>query len=268
MVLASSTRTLPAVAEFVIAAESIPIIASEYAFIASPNGTSFSPKVSTSLFPVKNATTPPVLGTVSASSTKALPAVAELTIASASSPRTASPNAFIASPNGTSCFPNSPISFSPAKNPTTPPEFGMVVAISAMALPAIAASVTAFASSPVIASPNCLIASPNGTSCFPKAVMSFSPAKKDTNPPVFGIVAAISANALPAVAAFATISPSMFPIANEKSLIASPNGTSSSPNLDKDDPPVSQEVNPCKISAAVRISTVSANAFTPSIIDG
>ena len=164
MVLASSTRALPAVAEFVIAAESIPIIASEYAFIASPNGTSFSPKVSTSLFPVKNATTPPVLGTVSASSTKALPAVAELTIASASSPRTASPNAFIASPNGTSCFPNSPISFSPAKNPTTPPEFGMVVAISAMALPAIAASVTAFASSPVIASPNFLIASPNGTS--------------------------------------------------------------------------------------------------------
>ena len=110
--------------------------------------------------------------------------------------------------------------------------------------------------------------SPNDTNCLPNTLMSFSPAKNPTTPPEFGIVAAISANALPAVAALATTSPSMSLITSEKSRIDSPNGTNWLPNDDNDDPPVSQDVNPCKISAAVRIRIVSANALTPSIIDG
>ena len=221
-----------------------------------------------SFSPAKKPTTPPLFGTVFANSTKALPAVAELTMASASSPFTAVEKSIIASPNGINCSPNSFISLSPAKKLTTPPVFGMVVAISAIAFPAIAAAVTASASSPFTARENPIIASPNGTSCSPNSFMSFSPAKKPSTPPLFGSVAAISARVLPAVAAFATMFPSIPAITTENSFIASPNGTSSVANSDNDEPPVIQEVNPCKISAAVRMRMVSARALTPSIVDG
>ena len=136
------------------------------------------------------------------------------------------------------------MSFSPAKKPTTPPEFGIVDAISAIAFPAVAAFVTVSALRPVTASENSIIASPKGTSCSPKAFMSFSPAKKPRTPPLFGSVAAISANALPAVAACSTTSLFISPIAIEKSLMASPNGTSCSAKSDMDEPPVIQEAIP------------------------
>ena len=159
------------------------------------------------------------------------------------------------------------MSFSPVKNPTTPPVFGMVAAISAIALPAIDAFVTASASRPCTATENAIIASPNGTSCSPNSDISFSPAKNPTTPPLFGRVAAISANVFPAVAALATTFASIPAIATEKSFIALPNGTSSVANSDRDEPPVIHDVNPCKTSAAVKIRIVSASAFTPSIID-
>ena len=267
-VFASSTKAFPAIVEFVIASGSIPVSATEYASIDAPNITSCVPNFPKSLSPVNQLTNPPVFGTVLANSIRAFPAVAEFTIASAFRPLTASPKFFIALPNGTSFLPNVSISLLPVNQLTTPPVFGIVAAISVIALPAIAASVTAFAFNPSTASPNFIIALPNGTSCFPNSSISLFPAKNPISPPVLGIVEAISAKAFPAVAALATTFPSKSPIATEKSLIASPKGTSSSPNLDKDEPPVSQEVNPCKISAAVRMSTVSAKALTPSIIDG
>ena len=98
--------------------------------------------------------------------------------------------------------------------------------------------------------------------------MSFSPVKKPITPPELGSVEAISASVFPAVAAFATRPASIPAISIEKSFIAFPNGTSSSANPDNDDPPVNQDVKPCKISAAVRMRIVSASAFTPSIIEG
>ena len=112
-------------------------------------------------------------------------------------------------------------------------------------------------------SPNAFIASPNGISCFPNLSMSLFPVKKPSTPPVFGSVDAISAIIFPAVAAVSTSSllRSFTVLAN--SCIASPNGISCSPNLGKGKPPVRNDVTPCTISAAVRMSIVSANAFTP-----
>ena len=187
---------------------------------------------------------------------------------SAFNPETASAYSFIALPKGTSCSPNALISFSPAKKPTTPPLFGIVVAISARALPAVAASVTTAASKPATSSAKLFIAWPNGMSCSPKAFMSFSPVNQPTTPPELGSVAAISASVLPAVAAFATTSPSIPAISSENCFIALPNGTSSSAKPVKEEPPVSQEVRPSRIFAAVRTRMVSARALTPSIIEG
>ena len=143
-----------------------------------------------------------------------------------------------------------------------------MVAISAIAFPAVAAFVTVSASSPLTAFANPIIASPNGISWAPKALISFSPVKNPITPPELGRVAAISASVLPAVAAFATNSPSIPAMAMEKSRIASPKGTSWVAKSLREDPPVSQEVNPFRISAAVRIRIVSANAFTPSSMEG
>ena len=266
--LDSSTRAFAAFAEFTTTLASSPVTAMEYCFMASPNGTSFSPNISRSFSPVKNATRPPLFGTVFASSIRALPAVTELTTTSAFSPVTAIENSFIASPNGTSCSPKASMSFSPAKKPTTPPLFGIVDAISAIAFPAFAASVTTLASKPATESAKAFIASPKGTSWSPNAPISFSPAKKPTTPPLLGSVAAISASVLPATAALATTSPSIPDISSENCFIAVPKGTSSSANPVSEDPPVNQEVSPSRIFAAVRIRIVSARAFTPSIIDG
>ena len=236
--------------------------------MASPNGTSFSPNISRSFSPAKKPTTPPLFGIVDAISAIAFPAFAASVTTLASKPATESAKAFIASPKGTSWSPNAPISFSPAKKPTTPPLFGIVDAISAIAFPAFAASVTTLASKPATESAKAFIASPKGTSWSPNAPISFSPAKKPTTPPLLGSVAAISASVLPATAALATTSPSIPDISSENCFIAVPKGTSSSANPVSEDPPVNQEVSPSRIFAAVRIRIVSARAFTPSIIDG
>ena len=56
------------------------------------------------------------------------------------------------------------MSFSPAKKPRTPPLFGSVDAISAIALPAFAAFSTTPASKPTVASANALIDLPKSSS--------------------------------------------------------------------------------------------------------
>ena len=50
--------------------------------------------------------------------------------------------------------------------------------------------------------------------------------------------------------------------------MASPKGTSCSAKSEREDPPVSQEVNPSKISAAVRSKITSVSALTPESISG
>ena len=79
-------------------------------------------------------------------------------------------------PNDLSIVPNVSISFSPAKNPSTPPELGIVDAMSAIILPAFAAASTALASTlPATVDENSAIAFPNETNCVPNLSMELSP---------------------------------------------------------------------------------------------
>ena len=160
------------------------------------------------------------------------------------------------------------MSLSPVKNETAPPVFGSVAAISAMAFPAIAAFVTASVSKPLMLAANFIIDSPKPTNWSPNLPMSFSPAKKPAMPPLFGSVAAISAKVFPAIAAVLTRSPSSPVMLLENFIIASPKGTSSSAKVDREEPPVSQEVNPSNKSAAVISKIASVSDFTPSNIVG
>ena len=50
--------------------------------------------------------------------------------------------------------------------------------------------------------------------------------------------------------------------------MATPKGTSCFAKSDREDPPVSQEVKPFKISAAVKRRMTSVNALTPANISG
>ena len=170
----------------------------------------------------------------------------------------------MASPKGTSWSPNALISLSPAKKATAPPVLGRVAAISAMAFPAMAALFTASASSPLMLAANRIMDPPKPTSWFPNSPMSFSPVKNPAMPPRFGRVAAISASVLPAIAAVLTKLPSRPAMLLENFIIASPKGTSSPAKADREDPPVSQEVNPSSRSAAVISKIASVSAFTPS----
>ena len=184
----NSTNAKPAVVDAVTAAASIPATTSPYFFIASPNTTICSPNLSRSLLPVNQLTTPPVFGTVLASSVKANPAVADAVTASPSIPATASPYAFIASPNGTICSAKVSRSLLPVNQLTTPPVLGTVLASSVNALPAIVDACIDSELIPATESPYNFIASPNGTSCSAKSPKSLFPANQLTTPPVFGTV--------------------------------------------------------------------------------
>ena len=74
------------------------------------------------------------------------------------------------------------MSFSPEKNPSTPPLFGSVDAISARVFPAIAAFATKSAFIPDITFENPTIASPNGTNCVAKSVKELPPVSHDVTP--------------------------------------------------------------------------------------
>jgi len=112
------------------------------------------------------------------------------------------------------------------------------------------------------------MALPNGTNCSPNLSMSFSPAKKPTTPPLFGSVVAISASALPAVAALETRSASIPLMALLNSAMLSPNGTSSSAKSEREELPVNQDAIPCTSSAFVSSNIASVNACTPLNIAG
>ena len=90
--------------------------------------------------------------------------------------------------------------FSPANQAATPPSLGIVLAISAKALPAVVAALTDSTFMPVTLSEKDLIATPNAIIPSENEARLFSPANQATIPPSLGIVLAISASALPAVA--------------------------------------------------------------------
>ncbi len=106
-VSAKAVKAPPAVAALTTAFVSIPLTDSEKDFMPSPKTTSCSPNVSKSFSPMNQPTTPPVLGTVSASSVNAFPAVAAFSTTLAFNPSTVSANSTMASPNGTSSSANS-----------------------------------------------------------------------------------------------------------------------------------------------------------------
>ena len=218
-----------------------------------------------SFSPAKKPQSPPVLGTVLASSTRALPEVAEFSIAVDFIPSTASPYSFIALPKGTIFSAKSSISFSPTIAPSQPPLLGILAANSARALPAVADSVTAAASSPSIAVAYSFIAEPKATILSLKAPMSFSPTILERKPPSFGMVAAISAKALPALAALSTVAPSKSPSSSPNSFIAVPKGTISAANFVSEDSPPRNLPIASRILAPVRIRIVSARVLTPFI---
>ena len=132
----------------------------------------------------------------------------------------------------------------------------------------MAAALTASSSTcPDTIDENIVIAMPNGINFFAKSSMSFSPAKNPASPPLFGIVSAISVNNFPQLAAAETASSSTLPDTTaENAANAIPKGINCCANSVSEEPPVNHEVTPLRTSAAVRISIVSANVFTPFII--
>ena len=115
---------------------------------------------------------------------------------------------------------------------------------------------------------NFIMEPPKPTSWSPKDPMSFSPAKNPAMPPLLGRVAAISARVFPAIAAVLTRSPSSPVMLWENFFMASPKGTSSSAKVERDEPPVSQEVRPSSKSAAVISMIAPVRALTPSSMAG
>ena len=220
-----------------------PLTISEKETIALPNGISCLPNSSISFSPVKKLTTPPLLGIVDAISDIALPALAAATTDSSSTlPLTVLENLEIALPNGISCLPNSSISFSPAKNPTTPPLLGIVLAISAISFPALAAAITASSSTlPFIIEENLTIAFPNGINCSENSANDFPPIPKE----------AILSRRLAAVRTSITSAKDFTPCSISGSIIFAPiiNGVNFIINADKSSailgkPDVIPDINP------------------------
>ena len=125
--------------------------------------------------------------------------------------------------------------------------------------------------SPETASEKFFIALPNGTSCSPKSSISFSPAKKPTTPPLFGTVLAISASALPAVAASVITLASIPATSFAKLRMARPNGISCSPKAFISFSPAKKPTTPpvlgsvSAISARVLPAIAALETASPSI---
>ena len=153
-------------------------------------------------------------------------------------------------PNTTSFMPNEAMSLSPLKKETKPPVLGMVLLSSTIILPALAATSTALpltALSPDIDLENSAMHLPNVTNCMPNEVMSLSPLKKETKPPVLGKASFIAIIILPALAAISTALPLMTlspDIDLENSAIHLPNATNCIPNEDRFLSPLKNETKP------------------------
>ena len=141
---------MAAFAELITTFASKPTTLSAYFLILSPNGTNCSPNVEISFSPAKKPATPPVFGRLFASSAIAIAAFAELITTLASKPTTLSAYFLNRGPNSASSSAKVEISFSPAKNPATPPVLGILLANSAIAVAAFADASTTPPSIPLI----------------------------------------------------------------------------------------------------------------------
>ena len=144
---------------------------------------------------------------------------------------------------------------------------GIILAISAKALPAVAATVILSVFIPETLSENALRLEPKSTSCGPKLDRIFSPANNAAIPPSFGIILAISAKALAAEAAPFTASASIPLVLSANALRYVPNSAISSPNLLIEDPPVKNEAIEDITSEAVIHRIVAAKIPAPSNTD-
>ena len=201
-VLAISARALAALDANIILAGFIPPIASPNPLSPKPRETNSEPKLAMLLSPVNQALTPPSLGTVLAISARALAALVAAIIFSAEIPSVTIAKSFKPIPKEINSEPKLAMLLSPANQPTTPSSLGMILAISARALAALAAFITFFESMPAVFSANPSRPIPNDINWLLKLAMLLSPANQLTTPPSLGIILAISARALAALAEF------------------------------------------------------------------
>ena len=117
--------------------------------------------------------------------------------------------AFIPLPKGANWYANEIRELSPVNRLTNPPLFGKLEANSESVLAALADAVTASGSIPATESAYAFIPLPNGTNCNPNEAILLSPVNRLTNPPLFGILLASSANNFAALADAVTASGSI-----------------------------------------------------------
>ena len=152
-----------------------------------------------------------------------------------------------------------------------PPDFGIELARSAICSPALAADFTAasFIGSPVVRiAENDFIADPKATNLSPKLAISFSPAIVPHQPPSLGIVFAISAIILPALAAAVTALSSMPLTVFENATIDIPKGTNCKANSLSESPAPNHEAilstNPAFVNDIINDTNVCALVKTDS----
>ena len=208
-VLAISARALAALDANIILAGFIPPIASPNPLSPKPRETNSEPKLAMLLSPVNQALTPPSLGTVLAISARALAALVAAIIFSAEIPSVTIAKSFKPIPKEINSEPKLAMLLSPANQPTTPSSLGMILAISARALAALAAFITFFESMPAVFSAKLCKPVPKEINCTLKLEILSSPVNQAASPFGFGIILAISARALAALAAFITFFESM-----------------------------------------------------------
>ena len=204
---------------------------------------------------------------MSAISAKLLPASAAALTASTFIPVTLTENRYIDFPKLEISVPNFATLLFPANQLITPPSLGTVSAISAKLLPASAAALTASTFIPVTLFENFFIFVPNDAISVPNFATLLSPANQLITPPSLGTVSDISAKAFAASADALTASTSIPATLSAYALSCGPNAASSSPKDANDEPPVSHDVRPERISAAVSIRTTPASTATPSRTD-
>ena len=199
MLFAKATIDCAAVAEACTASPSTPFMLSLYALKFLPKLGSFAPQTSKVLSPSNQETIPPSFGMLFAKATIDCAAVAEACTASPSTPFMLSLYALKFLPKLGSFAPQTSMSFSPAKNPATPPLFGILFANSANDFAAIAEACTASPSTPFILLEYSAKYGAKIYKSFPNFVRELPPVNQAVNPFKISIavrIKTISANRL------------------------------------------------------------------------
>ena len=260
VISARALAALPAAIKF---SGTTPTIASEKPLSPPPRDIKSPANLDILFSPANQLTTPPSLGIVAVISASALAALEAAIKFSGTIPTIASENPLSPWPSAMRSKPNLDILFSPANQLATPPSLGIVAVISASALAALAAAIMFSGTIPDTESEKPLRPLPNTGSCGANLAMLLSPANQLATPPSLGIIEAISASDLAASAEALIASVSTPATESEYAFNDGPKAAISSPNLAKDDPPVTQEVKRSRRLAPVSAKIVPTRAFTP-----